>query len=278
MLKSVLVYLVPFVLTLAIAGVIRFLGGPERGARVAGVAVMIGFTASWVYFVRPGWMPVDDLSRIVHVALGASVVGLVLDLLSPRRLWAAAAAAVVVIVCTWSSVTGTLMPPTAATSAMILPTLVLGAVAFLVIARLDAARKHGITALVLLAVAALGLSAMAAVAGEARLATTGLVLASAIVAFGVLQSVVALPVNDSIILGTGSVVLALAWALGNARPEARLALLLVLLIFFAEGTARRVPLPKARISAFLYPLILAVLAGLPVALSVLVVYVTARIV
>ena len=37
--KSALMYLVPFALTLALAGAIRFFGGAERGARAAGVAV-----------------------------------------------------------------------------------------------------------------------------------------------------------------------------------------------------------------------------------------------
>ena len=51
--------------------------------------------------------------------------------------------------------------------------------------------------------------------------------------------------------------------------------MLLPLILFADGTARRVPLPKARISAILYPLILAGIAALPLALAVLVAYVTA---
>ena len=65
-------------------------------------------------------------------------------------------------------------------------------------------------------------------------------------------------------------------ALAERSPEAMLALLLLPLILFAEGTAERVPLPKARISAILYPLVLAGVAALPAALAVLVTYVMAH--
>src|SRR5262245_44889429 len=136
MLKSALLHLIPLLLTPLLACAIRLFGGPERGARVAGIAVMISFTAAWVYGVRPGWTPVTDLSRIGHIALGATAIGLALDLLAPPRIVAAIAGAIVVLVCAWGSYTASLAMPTAA--GPLLPVAILAVVAFLILARLDA--------------------------------------------------------------------------------------------------------------------------------------------
>ncbi len=275
MLKTTLTYLTPFALTLVVAGAIRMFGGPERGARAAGVAVMTSFALTWVIFVRPGWTPVSDFTRIGHIGLGATVVGFALDLLAPKRFWAAAAAAIVLLVCASGSVTGKIALPSEIGLAGWTGTVLLALAAFLILARLDALKVRGMTAALLITVALIGVAAMASVVGDPRLASTGLILASAMFAYGLLQAVFGLPLGDSILLGAGTTLFALAWGLGHGHPEARLALLLLPLIFFAEGTANRVPLPQARISAFLYPLVLAGLAALPVALAVLVVMVTA---
>src|SRR5882724_7278091 len=85
MVKSALMYLVPCVLTLVLAGGIRAAAGPERGARLAGAAVDLAFVASWGFFLRPGWIPTDDFSRVGHIAVGAVLMGLALDILAPKR-------------------------------------------------------------------------------------------------------------------------------------------------------------------------------------------------
>jgi hypothetical protein len=276
MLKSVLTYLVPFLLTLAAAGAIRFAGGAARGAQCAGIGVVLGFLIAWGGFLKPGWMPGDDFSRIGHIVFGAGLVGLLLDLLSPRRLWAGLAAGVVLLVSSWASVNGSLRfhGPVALTDVALLAGLtVLG---FLILARLDAVRERGLAAPVLLTMTALALTVMAAIVGDARLAASGAILAAALLGFVVLQSVVALPVGDAVLLGAGGAVLAIAWALGHSHGDARLGLLLVPLILFADTTARRVPLPKARISGVLEPLVLASFAALPLILATIVVYVMAN--
>lgn len=276
MLISSFMYLVPFVATLVFAGAIRGFGGPERGARAASVAVVLGFVVSWGFFLKPGWIPTGDFSRIGHIAFGAALVGLALDLISPRRFWAAIAGAVVILVSTWASVNGALS--VSAPIPLEVGALVAGlaVVAFLIIARLDAARARGVTTLVLLVIAALGVSLMARVAAAPDLAASGLMLALAVVAYSLLQAVIMLPVGDAVVWGAGCALLAIVWALAQARPDIRLALLLLPLIFFAEGTAQRVPLPAARVSALLYPLVLAGLSALPLALAVLLAYVMAH--
>jgi hypothetical protein len=273
---TALMYLAALLVTLALAGGIRFFYGPERGARIAGVAVPVGFLLVWAVSLRPGWMPGDDLSRLGHITLGAGLVGLVLDLAGARRLWAALAAGVVILISTWASLNGSLIAHSPLTFEAAAATLVLAVIAFMILARLDAGRSRGATALVLLAVAAFGLSAMAGVVGDARIGASGVILALAVLAYAALQAVVTVAVGDAIILGGGATLLGLAWALAHGHPAARLGLLLVPFMFFAEGTAQRVPLPKARISAILYPLVLAAVAALPVALALLVTYVVAH--
>jgi hypothetical protein len=100
-------------------------------------------------------------------------------------------------------------------------------------------------------------------------------LAAAIVGFIVLQALVPLSIGATVTLGAGSAVLAMVWVLAN-HADARLGLLLVPLILFAAGTAGRIPLPKARISVFLAPFVLASIAALPLILAIIVVYVTAH--
>jgi hypothetical protein len=276
MLKSILIFAAPFILSLVIAGAIRAFGGAERGARAANVAVMIAFIACWGFFLRPGWVPMDDFSRIGHIAFWTAFVGLALDLLSPNRLLAAGAAAIVILVSTWASATGALAISEPLTLSLALTVAVLAAAAFLVIVRLDVSRLRGITLLVLIATAALALSFISRVVASPDLAATGVILALSVAGFAVLQGVALVPVGDSVILGGGATMLALVWALAQTHPEIRLALALIPLILFAEGTARRVPLPKARISAYLYPLVLVGIAALPLALAVLVAYVLAK--
>ncbi len=272
MAKSALLYLVPLLLTPVLAGAVRLLGGPERGARVAGMAVVPAFALGWVLIVRPAWAPVDDISRIGHIALGTTLLGLLLDLIAAGRFWRAVGAAGTVLVCAWGSYTDTLALPTAA--APLLPVALLAAVAFVILARLDAVRGEGATPLILMAMAGFGIFFMARVVGDTTVAASALILALAVLGFVLPQAIASLPVGNSIILGGGSVLLAVTWALAHNHPQTRLALLLVPMIFFAEGTAKRVPLPEARISGVLYPLLLAVLAGLPLVLAVLVTYAT----
>lgn len=274
--KSALMYLAPFVLTLALAGAIRFFAGAERGARAAGVAVVVGFLAPWGLFLKPGWMPADDFARMGHIALGAGLAGLILDVWVPRRLWAAIVAGVVILVSTWASFNGSLRLHGQVDVETVAALVVLSVGAFLILARLDAARERGVTALVLLIMAALGLAVMAAIVGDIRLAISGAMLAAALLAFALLQGFLALPAGDAVILGGGGIVLALAWALGHGQSDARLGLLLTPLILFAESTAQRVPLPKARISVLLGPLVLAGVAAMPLILAMIVVYVMAH--
>jgi hypothetical protein len=277
--KLTLGLILPFALTLVLAGAARLGLGPARGPRFAGGAVVAGFLIAWAITWRPGWMPADPFSRIGHIALGALLMGLVVDVLLPasgrvRRFAGIIAAVGVVTVSAVASVTGVLWPRGLLSNDHIILIALLTVLALAVIARLDRLRGNTAVVLVITAMLALAAGAVAAVAHDVPLAVTAVMLALSLAAYGLMAAVIPLPVGDSIILGAGATVLAVIWALASAHPAARPALVLLPLVLFADGTARRVPLPKAKISGLLFPLVLAGVAGLPLLLAVLVAYVT----
>ncbi|MHB1207854.1 MAG: hypothetical protein ACYCZX_19980, partial [Rhodospirillaceae bacterium] len=113
--KLTLGLILPFALTLVLAGAARLGLGPERGPRFAGGAVIGGFLIAWVITWRPGWMPADPFTRIGHIALGALLMGLVVDAFistsgKGRRFASIIAAVGVVAVSVVASVTGLLWP------------------------------------------------------------------------------------------------------------------------------------------------------------------------
>lgn len=273
--KLTLGIILPFALTLVFTGAIRLGLGAERGVRLVSAAVVTGFLIAWVTVWRPGWAPAEPFARIGHIALGALLMGILLDAVIRRRFASYIAAAGVAAVSVTASVTGTLAPrwPLPTETLILIGALTILALA--VLARLDRLRGDAAVVLVITAMLALAVAAVAAVVHDIPLSVTALMLALAVAAYGVIAALIPLPVGDAIVLGAGSTLLAIVWALAAAHPGVRPALLLLPLTLFADGTARRVPLPKARISAFLFPMVLAGVAALPLILAAAVAYVTA---
>ena len=272
--KLTLGMILPFALTLVFTGAIRLGLGAERGARLAGAAVIGGFLIAWGIVWRPGWMPAEPFARVGHIALGALLMGLLVDALIRRRFATFIAAVGVTVVSAVASVTGTLAPHWPLPKEELAVIGLLTVLALATLARLDRLRSDTTVVLVITAMIAAAVSAIGAVAHDLPLSVTALMLALSLAAYGVMSALIPLPVGDSIVLGAGATVLAIIWALAVAHPGARPALVLLPLILFADGTARRVPLPKARISGLLFPLVLVGVAALPLVLAVAVAYVT----
>ncbi len=273
--KLTLGIILPFALTLVFTGGLRLGLGAERGARLAGAAVITGFLIAWAIVWRPGWMPSDPFTRIGHIALGALLMGVLVDTVIRRRFATVIAAVAVVAVSVTASVTGTLMPRGPLPADTLILTGGLIAIALAVLARLDRLRADTTVVLVITAMLALAVAAVAAVAHDVPLSITAVMLSLSLAAYGVIAALIPLPVGDAIVLGAGATLLALVWALAATHPAVRPALLLLPLMLFADGTARRVPLPKARISGLLFPVVLAGVAALPLVLAAAVAYVTA---
>lgn len=265
--------LIPPLLTLVLAFALHILAG-ERAQRVGLVPVALSVLIGWIFLVRPGWVPVDDVSRILHIAVGASLLGLALDIFKPHRLITALLSAVFVLGSAYATVTGGLSPSVHLSLREGAVVAGLTVVAFLSLARLDTMRARSLSLMVLLTVLASGLAALSAIVGDDAVQGLAIGLAAALAGYFIFVAVTGSAVTDGLVLFAGMPILGMVWALAQRQPDLRLALLCVPLVLFAETTALRVPLPAARISALLYPLILAVLVSLPLVLAGLIAFVT----
>ena len=265
--------LVPFALTLVLSLALRVLA-KEKSERAAVIPAAIGILGCWAFLARPGWVPVDDVRRILHIGVGAGLLGLALDALRPHRVVTAILAGGFVVGCALASVTGGIIPkgPLSLRDGVIIAAL--AATAYLTLARFDAMRERPLSLAILLTLVAFGLALLASIAQEAMLAKLSLILASGLAGYLVFVAVTGGVASDGMILIGGASALGVVWALAQGHPELRLALLCLPLVLFAEATALRVPLPVARISAFLYPLVLGLLVGLPLGLAALISFVT----
>jgi hypothetical protein len=272
-LKTIVTLLLPPAFTFALALALR-LFAKEKAERVGLLPVAVSVLVGWIFIVRPGWMPVDDLRRVVHIGVGAAVLGIVLDALRPHRFITVVLVAGFVLGCSFASVTGALTPsgPISARDALL--TAALAVAAFFALARFDAVRERPSSLMILLTLVAFGLSVLGAIAHDEGLTGLALVLAVALTGYLFFVMVTGAPVGDGVILLSGASMLAIVWALAQRHPDMRLALLCLPLVLFAEATAQRVPLPAARISALLYPFVLAGLVSLPLALAALISFVT----
>ena len=268
--NTLLLILLPFGLALALACGVRLALGPERGARMAAAAAVIAFLVTWGIVLRPGWFAYDSVGRIGHCAVGAMLTALVLDFLAAKRWCAYVAMAIVVLVSCWASINHGLWPPQSFTlmKGAILAVLAVGA--FLVLMRLDALAPRELTAPITLGMLCFGLSAVAAVAGDSAMAATALALAMAVAGYMVAAILVGLGPSRGLVLGAGVTMLATVWAFVDRNPHTALGLIVLPLTLFAEGTAQRVPLPKAGITKILYPVVLAAACALPVVIAVLI--------
>ncbi len=265
--------LFPPALTFALALALHMFA-KEKAERVALLPAAIGILAAWAFIVRPGLFPVDDVRRVVHVAAGAAILGLALDAVRPHRAVVIILALVFVLGGALASVTGTLMPSASVSAAQAVTAGVLAIIALLALARLDAMRADSLGLMILLTLVAFGLSVLAAIAQDTVLTGLAFTLATASAGYLIFVAITGAAASDGLILVAGAPMLAVVWALAQRHPDLRLALLCLPLVLFADATARRAPLPAARISALLYPLILAVLVSLPLALAALISFVT----
>ena len=265
---TLLPYFIPFGVSLAIAGGLRLALGPERGALVAGLGILIGFAAAWNWLLLAPWVPFDALSRVMHIAIGGVVLGLALDFIEVRRLWFVGLVTAYALGSIWATLTGAILGPPPEESAGWLRFGLFCAAWLIMLARLSILKREGPTTLVFVFMFALGLGLVGQMSGEGAAAATAYCLAAALGGYLVLVWVLALPVGHVTVLGGSGAVLALAMALVEPGSETVLiALAFLFLVLFADGTARRLPLGPAALRPAFYPLALLAVALLPVSIA-----------
>lgn len=277
--------LAAFVVAVIAALLIRLIGGPGRGADLAGAALGVAVLATWMIQVGlPVISPRQVFERIPVVALGGLVIGFAMD--SARvegwiRLVSMAGSGVLaawwmvgapgVSIPFWQQ--GVLLKGAALAFAWLVVLLRLG----------RAGGDDERTPLVMLLVAAAGLAGIAhAAGGRAAPAYAGPALIVAGAALGLLVlnwPSPRFPFGAAPLLAGGGALMAAAsalWLAAGGRGVG-LALLLLGLVFFAEGAAARLAVGQGLMRRAAWPLVLGVSAALPAALAALVAFLAGRI-
>ncbi|GEM_PF-1160096 len=268
LLAGLLPYFIPFGVALATGGALRLAAGPERGARVAGLCILFGFAAAWNWLLLTPWVPVDALSRVIHIAIGGFVIGFALDLIQPKRSWGVGLSVVYAIGSVWSTISGGLLGPAPSEAGGWLRLVLYLSLWFGLIRRLNVLRSEGPSGLVICVMLSLGLGLVAQMSGEGSIAAVAYCLVAALAGYLALSWILALAIGNAVVLGGGGAVLGVAMALLEPSSQASaVALLCLILVPFADGTAKRLPLGPSAFRPALYPLALMVIALLPISLA-----------
>jgi len=274
--NSLLPYSIPFGVSLALAGVFRLLAGPDKGSRLAGLGVLMGFAAAWQWLLLAPWFPYDALDRVIHIALCGVIIGLLFDFLPTPRSWTFAAILAYAIGSVWATVTGALIGPPPDDAGGWLRVGLYIVIWFALIGRFVRVRSEGPTVVVMLFLLALGAGLVGQMAGEGSAAATAYCLAAAVFGYLLLVWIMALPVSSLAIFGGAGAVLGILMAL--AEPESGVSLIAIAflgLVPFADGTAKRLPMGTDTMKPVLYPLALMVIAVLPLFVAAIIAYVLA---
>lgn len=264
MLTQIVPYALPFGLTLALASLLRLVGGPETGARISGIALPAGFLAAWALFRGIDPAPRDALDLALHIALGGALLGMALDALRARPWMGLTGAAILAATGVWAAVAFPLRVP--AGDALVRHLLVaapLLAAWLLTLGRLavvagrppqrgdggpadSVALLTGLAGGLALIAAAAGLAGTTGAApGDSGIARPALGLACA--GLGLLAPLVApagmARLGQAGLLGGGGALLGLAQALVLVWPVTTAPLAVLGLGLFAGPTARRLPGP-----------------------------------
>jgi hypothetical protein len=269
------VYAATFLVTAGLTGLIWRLAGPERAGRFIGLAFTLAFLFAWAVLVAPGWHAFTTLGRLGHIVVGATIVGFVLDYWRPRRAVATALLIMFIAFVSWAEANGRVfVRPSTASALTFAALLLVGAGLAWCVERMTRAEvplgTPSPAALVLLVFTALALAGVAMVAGQPSFGITGLVLAAAVAGFFPWAWITGTGLPAAMLCPAAAGLFALAWGIVDGSSATLPGVGLAALTLFADGTARRVPLPKARISAILYPSLVGGIALLPLGLAMMV--------
>lgn len=273
---QLLPYLIPFGAALACGGVLRLAAGQAWGARVAGLSILVGFAAAWQWLLLAPWVPMAGLSRVIHIAIGGFLFGLALDVVQPSRRWVVVVAIAFALGSVWSAITGALLGPPPDEIGVWLRFGLYLAAWTVVLVRFSTLKTEGPSALVIGMMLAIGLGLVGQMSGEGAIGAAAYCLAAAIAGYLALAWVLGFPLGHTVTLGCGGTLMGLVMALADPFAQASIiALLILILVPFADGTAKRLPLGPDRLRPTIYPLALMGVAALPVVLSALLAFLLA---
>jgi len=263
----------PFAATLAAALVLRVIAGRERIEVVGGLAVAVGFLAAYLEILGTPPLPARSSGqKIAYIATAGAVLGLALDIVAARSGSRRLAALVFAGVAVWW-----LLGHRARDLEMVLsaglPLLTAWAI---VLSRLQRVAGRGRTAGVMLVMAATGLAIVAWWGRTASAAQLAGALAAATGAFLLLSALFTrFRFAEAAVLGGGAALLAIAGQLALYTGASPWALAVLILVFFADHAARRIRLGNGARARGAAPVLLALVAAVPVAGAGVIAYLSA---
>lgn len=273
---ALLPYFIPFGVALAAGGALRLALGSERNVVFGPLAILFGLAAAWQWLLPQPWVPIDGASRVIHIAIGGFVIGTALHFFQFSLKVYLTVISLFALGSVWASVTGALLGPPPGEAGGWLRLVIYLVLWAGLMRRLNTLREEGPSALVILFMLAIGLGLAGQMSGDGPIAAVAYCLAAALVGYMLLAWVLAFPVGLSAVFGVGGAVLAIGMALAATQAQTSpIALLFLILVPLADGTAKRLPLGPAPFRPVTYPLALMAVAALPVAVATTVAFLSA---
>jgi len=269
---------VPFAVAAAVAGVARAAAG-TRAEAWAALAVIAGFAAAYALILgAPPLPPRSSAHKIAYLGAAAAALGLGLDLARARpplvRLVAAGGAGAAALWLLGARLD--LDDP----ATLLWPALPLVAAWLVVMLRLDSQAGAGLTAAVVIMVAAAALALVALLGRSASISQLAAALAAAMAGLALWNWPVArIAGGRAATFAGGALLLALASQALLFTEAAAAALAVLLLVPFADRPAgwllARLVAPGGRIGQALAPVVLALAAAVPAAVAVAIAHIAA---
>lgn len=265
----------PLLVSAVGAGLIRLFGGPGMGTLLAPVAIVAGFLVGYGLILGvPSYPPPSSTQKLPYLVGASAVLAVVVALVRPRLIAAAVALAVLGVGgLLWLSGRRLDAGDAVAVGLTLVP-LWLGWLVVLV--RLSSRRAQGQTPAVMLLAAALGLAGIGIFGASASVGQMSLSLAAAIGGYLLWNwPRMRFAFTETGLVAAGGTLMLLASYLVLAWPRAYvfMAVMVLVLVFFADGPARRWMPRGEGARALLGPVILGLTAMLPALIAIAIAYV-----
>lgn len=246
-----------FVLT----GLLRAAGREGRGRALAGGSITIAFVIAFLVLLSfPEWRPVDPIDKVAYLALGALAIGAFADLTGfPVQIKYALILAIPLLGLAWVAepqIRGD--PGLSGALTLVLLFAASGVGAY----RLTLREGSGLTPTIYIGASAAGLALIGLFADDNPLYFLAFALAAATLGFAIWNW----PKNRfspsaTHLVSTGTVLIALAGAMVLDGRSSRIAMAVLILVFFSDKFVETVRLGEGRIGTVLRPLAILAASG-----------------
>ena len=250
--------ILPVFAAFVLTGAIRMAAGASRGPALAGASVGLAAILAYVMILTwPAWPPGQSMQKLAYIFAAALALGAVADAVpAPRSLRRALVAVAPLAGLAWLAEPVLVASPAFADSAML---AVLALAALVIGWRI--ARREGetdLTPAIQIGGAAAGLAVIAFFGATASVSQLAIALAVATGGFALWNwPMVRFPPGVTLLLGAGGALIAIAGLLVLFTEASRLALALLVLVFFADTFAAGVRVGRGRLERVLAPAVIA---------------------